>query len=82
MALALEYNNLVQKFRPAMRGLHEVQNSLFSIRGGISSVLVGDTKCNVLLEQEKESVPFIPRTGVQKLYILYLISKVTKLLSE
>lgn len=80
MALALEYNNLVQKFRPAMRGLHDVQNSRFSIRGGISSVLVGDTKCNVLLEEESE--PFIPRTGVQILHICCLISKVTKLLSE
>lgn len=44
MELALEYNNLVQKFRPEMKGLHEVENSRFSIRGGISSVLAGDTK--------------------------------------
>lgn len=65
MSLALEYNNLVQKFRPAMKGLQEVQVSRFSIRGGISSVLAGDTKCSVLLEQKSE--PFVPTTGVQAL---------------
>lgn len=65
VALALEYDNLVQKFRPAMKGLQEVQVSRFSIRGGISSVLDEDTKCSVLLEQKSE--PFIPRTGVQTL---------------
>lgn len=62
MELALEYNNLVQKFRPEMKGLHEVENSRFSIRGGISSVLAGDTKWSVLLEKESDS--FIPQTGV------------------
>lgn len=63
MELALEYSNLVQKFRPEMKGLHEVENSWFSIRGGISSVLAGDTKCSVLLEKKNNS--FFPRTGVQ-----------------
>lgn len=58
VSVELEYNTLVQKFRPGMKGLQEVEDILLSITVGISSVLAGDTKCNVLLEKKSQS--FIP----------------------
>lgn len=53
-SVELGYSTLVQKFRPGMKGLQEVEVSWFSIRVGISSVLAGDTKCSVLLEQKSQ----------------------------
>lgn len=66
VSVELEYNTLVQKFRPGMKDLQEVEVTRFSIRPGISSVLAGDTKCRVLLEQKSQW--FIPRTGAQMSY--------------
>lgn len=43
---------------PVKKGLQVDQDCLFSIRGGISSVLVVDTKCRVLLvRNEKGALP-------------------------
>ena len=36
------------------KGLQVDQDCLFSMRGGIASVLVVETKCNVLLVKEKK----------------------------
>lgn len=54
VSVELGYNTLVQKFRPGMKDLQEVEVACFSVRVGISSVLAGDTKCSVLLEQKNQ----------------------------
>ena len=40
------------------KGLQVDQDCLFSMRGGIASVLVVEIKCNVLLVKEGEKKPF------------------------
>lgn len=55
MALALEGASVLQKLRPGIRGLQFTQDCLPSMRGGSTSVLVVETKCNVLLVEEERS---------------------------